>query len=184
MHLETDKRGRCRLRGGISASPLFHRGVLRLAICYLIIAAIRNFGLRCPLWQPSALDKNKYETTSQQVRRDNRSTFQNAIDNYSISNAFCACSPPPLTGRGLPYEQPAATSKKRQRLAGKLCCKCSLPVGRIRHFGSEDKLRELIVRTPTRFDLAGKQALDHAFQGGHGGVYLELTAEQYMKLKR
>jgi len=58
------------------------------------------------------------------------------------------------------------------------------PVGRIRHFGSEDKLRELIARTPTRFDLAGKQALDHAFAGGRGGVYLNLTGAQYVALKQ
>lgn len=57
------------------------------------------------------------------------------------------------------------------------------PTGRSRTFGSEDKLRELIVRTPTRFDLAGKQALEHAFAGGRGGLYLELTGEQYRKLR-
>jgi len=57
-------------------------------------------------------------------------------------------------------------------------------VGRSRSFGSEDKLRELIARTPTRFDPAGKQALEHAFTGGRGGLYLELTEEQYRKLKR
>jgi hypothetical protein len=43
------------------------------------------------------------------------------------------------------------------------------------------KLRELIARTPTRFDLAEKQALEHAFEGGRGGVDLELTREQYRK---
>lgn len=57
------------------------------------------------------------------------------------------------------------------------------PIGRIRQFGSADKLRELIARTPTRFDLAGKQALAHAIEGGRGGLYLELTGEQYRKLK-
>ena len=57
------------------------------------------------------------------------------------------------------------------------------PIGRSRAFGSEHKLRELIARTPTRFDLAGKQALEHAFAGGRGGLYLKLTGEQYWKLK-
>jgi hypothetical protein len=57
------------------------------------------------------------------------------------------------------------------------------PVGPIRQFGTADKVRELIARTPTRFDLAGKQALEYAFQNGRGGTYLELTAEQYRKLK-
>lgn len=56
-------------------------------------------------------------------------------------------------------------------------------IGRIRTFGSADKLRELIARTPTRLDLAAKQALEHAIQGGRGGVYLDLTSEQYRKLK-
>lgn len=58
------------------------------------------------------------------------------------------------------------------------------PVGRIRQFGTADKLRELVARTPTRFDLAGKQALEHAIQGGRGGLYLDLTAAQYVALKR
>jgi hypothetical protein len=57
------------------------------------------------------------------------------------------------------------------------------PVGRIRQFGSADKLRQLIARTPTRFDLAGKQALEHALERQRGGVYLELTREQYRRLK-
>lgn len=57
------------------------------------------------------------------------------------------------------------------------------PIGRIRKFGSADKLRELIARTPTRFDLAGKQALEVAFSGGRGGVYLELSQDQYQKLR-
>jgi hypothetical protein len=39
-------------------------------------------------------------------------------------------------------------------------------VGRIRHFGTADKVRDLIARTPTRFDLAGMQALEHAFERG------------------
>ena len=34
-----------------------------------------------------------------------------------------------------------------------------------------------------QFDLAGKQVREHAFEGGRGGVYLELTAGQYLKLK-
>jgi len=56
------------------------------------------------------------------------------------------------------------------------------PIGRIRKF-SEENLRELIARTPTRFDLPGKQALDSAFGNGFGGVFLDLTAAQYQKLK-
>lgn len=58
------------------------------------------------------------------------------------------------------------------------------PIGRVRQFGTADKLRDLVARTPTRFDLAGKQALEHALQGGRGGLYLELTDDQYRALKR
>ena len=56
------------------------------------------------------------------------------------------------------------------------------PVGRIRQLGSLDKVKELITRTPTRLDLAAKQAIEHAITVGRGGIYLELTAEQYRKL--
>lgn len=58
------------------------------------------------------------------------------------------------------------------------------PIGRIRQFGSADKLLDLIGRTPTRFDLAGKQALEHALAQGRGGLFLQLTEDQYQKLKR
>jgi len=58
------------------------------------------------------------------------------------------------------------------------------PVGRIRQLGSLDKVRELIARTPTHLDLAAKQAIEHAISVGRGGIYLDLTAEQYQKLKR
>jgi hypothetical protein len=57
-------------------------------------------------------------------------------------------------------------------------------IGRIRTFATADKVRELIARTPTLLDLAGKQALEHAIRGGRGGIYLELTVEQYRKLRR
>ena len=57
------------------------------------------------------------------------------------------------------------------------------PVGRIRRFGSKEKVQELIARTPSRFVLADKQALDYAFEIGRGCVHLSLTAEQYWKLK-
>jgi hypothetical protein len=57
------------------------------------------------------------------------------------------------------------------------------PIGPIRKFGSEDKLRELIARTPTKLTLADRQAFDHAIANGRGGIYLELTAEQYRKLR-
>src|ERR1700677_1530183 len=117
-------------------------------------------------------------------------------------------------------------STSRQRLAGKICAICSLPldlgnwpggerrcdrcagihkvymtymlrdgwsvqflepdlktpVGRIRQLGNVDKVKELIARTPTRLDLAAKQAIEHAIARGRGGIYLDLTGEQYRKL--
>ena len=50
-------------------------------------------------------------------------------------------------------------------------------------FESEEKVRELISRTATKFDLAGRQALDAGFEMGRGGVYLDLSTEQYQKLR-
>jgi hypothetical protein len=56
-------------------------------------------------------------------------------------------------------------------------------VGRIRTLGSVDKVRELINRTPTPMNLEVVNMLDHAINKGRGGIYLQLTREQYMKLK-
>ncbi len=56
------------------------------------------------------------------------------------------------------------------------------PVGRIRQLGSIDKVKELLARTPARLDLAAKQAIEHAIARGRGGIYLQLTEEQYRKL--
>jgi hypothetical protein len=57
------------------------------------------------------------------------------------------------------------------------------PVGRMRQFAGSDKLRELIARTPTRLDSAARQALEYAIAQGRGGLFLELTALQYSRLK-
>jgi hypothetical protein len=40
----------------------------------------------------------------------------------------------------------------------------------------------LIAHTPSRLDQAGKQAVEHAIAGGRGGLFLDLTADQYLKL--
>ena len=60
---------------------------------------------------------------------------------------------------------------------------CGRLWGGLRVFESEEKVRKLISRTATKFDLAGRQALDAGFGGGRGGVYLDLSAEQYRKLR-
>ncbi|MGI4831272.1 MAG: hypothetical protein ACRYFU_24285 [Janthinobacterium lividum] len=57
------------------------------------------------------------------------------------------------------------------------------PVCRMRNFASPDKIRELVARTPTKMVLEDKQALDYGISHGRGGAYLDLTAEQYRKLK-
>jgi len=57
------------------------------------------------------------------------------------------------------------------------------PVGQIRTFGDVDKVRQLIDRTPTSMNLEARNMLEHAISIGRGGMYLELTGEQYRKLK-
>ena len=57
------------------------------------------------------------------------------------------------------------------------------PAGRKREFGSPDKIRDMIARTPTRQDQSAKQSLEYGIEIGRGGLFLELTAEQYRKLK-
>lgn len=61
---------------------------------------------------------------------------------------------------------------------------CRTPVGRIRTFGSTEKLLELIARTPTKLMQEDKQALEHAIEIGRGGMWLDLKAEQYAALLR
>lgn len=57
------------------------------------------------------------------------------------------------------------------------------PVCRMRNFAWPDKIRELIARTSTKLNLGDKQGLDCGISNGRGGIYLDLTAEQYRKLK-
>ena len=55
---------------------------------------------------------------------------------------------------------------------------------KVRHLFSDiHKVLELIARTPTKMNQAAKQAVEHAFRMGERGVWLELTDEQYRKLK-
>lgn len=57
-------------------------------------------------------------------------------------------------------------------------------IGRGRLFGSADKLRDLVVRTPTKMLSEDRNAFEHGIDKGRGGVWLEVTAEQYVALKR
>jgi hypothetical protein len=52
------------------------------------------------------------------------------------------------------------------------------------NFATEDKVVELIRRSGGLKDSAAKQAVEHAISNGRGGVYLDLTEEQYQKLRR
>lgn len=45
------------------------------------------------------------------------------------------------------------------------------------------KLIEMGERGGYGLNLEGRQALDHAIENGRGGIWLELTEEQYRKLK-
>jgi hypothetical protein len=55
-------------------------------------------------------------------------------------------------------------------------------IGPLRVWKSSDVIQELIRRTPTKLDLAAHQALDIAFETGRGGIFLNLTPEQYARL--
>jgi hypothetical protein len=56
------------------------------------------------------------------------------------------------------------------------------PIGRIRTFCDPEKIRELIGRTPTPLNLGARNMLEHAILDDRGGMYLQLTGEQYRKL--
>jgi hypothetical protein len=58
------------------------------------------------------------------------------------------------------------------------------PVGRILTFADPDKIRELIARTPTPMNLETRNMLEHSITQGRGGLYLDLTNEQYIKLSK
>src|SRR5579863_2351879 len=60
--------------------------------------------------------------------------------------------------------------------------KTSLPRKLI--FRSHQKVRELAERGGCALNLETLQALNHGLETGRGGVWLELSEEQYLKLKR
>lgn len=57
------------------------------------------------------------------------------------------------------------------------------PLPRSFTFKSDEKIRELIRRVDAGLDLAAEQGLNHGIEIGRGGVWLNLTDEQYMKLR-
>jgi hypothetical protein len=60
--------------------------------------------------------------------------------------------------------------------------KTALPVKL--HFASSDKVVELVERGGGISDQESRLMLDQAIATGRGGVFLRLTEEQYVKLKR
>ena len=57
------------------------------------------------------------------------------------------------------------------------------PLPRKLHFASPDKVVELVERGGGLSNLESRQALDQAIGIGRGGVFLNLTEEQYARLK-
>jgi hypothetical protein len=51
------------------------------------------------------------------------------------------------------------------------------------NFKNCDKVREIAERGGCNMVLESRQALDHGIEIGRGGVWLELSEEQYQKLK-
>lgn len=58
------------------------------------------------------------------------------------------------------------------------------PVGRGCLFGSAEKVRELVRKSQTRLEEAERRTLEAGLETGRGGLWLELSAEQYLRLKR
>ena len=57
------------------------------------------------------------------------------------------------------------------------------PLPRKLHFASPDKLVKLVERGGGLSNLESRQALDQAIKIGRGGAFLNLTEEQYARLK-
>lgn len=49
---------------------------------------------------------------------------------------------------------------------------------------SSEKIRQLAERGGANMSLDARQALDHGIEIGRGGIWLELSEEQYEKLRR
>lgn len=57
------------------------------------------------------------------------------------------------------------------------------PLSRKLAFADRDKIYELARRGGAKLDLEAQQAIHHALEIGRGGVWLNLTDDQYQKLK-
>ncbi len=57
------------------------------------------------------------------------------------------------------------------------------PLPRKLHFASPEKVIEIVQRGGGLCSLESRQALDQAIEIGRGGVFLDLTEDQYARLK-
>lgn len=51
------------------------------------------------------------------------------------------------------------------------------------HFKSEEKIRTIVDKVGNFANLQDRQALDYGLRIGRGGVWLQLSGEQYLRLK-
>jgi len=58
------------------------------------------------------------------------------------------------------------------------------PLPRKITFHNPAKLIEMAEHGGYRLNLEGRQALDNAIENGRGGIWLELTEEQYERLRK
>ena len=57
------------------------------------------------------------------------------------------------------------------------------PLPRRLHFRDADKIRAIVDKVGSFANLQDRQALDYGLEIGRGGVWLQLTQEQYERLK-
>ncbi len=57
------------------------------------------------------------------------------------------------------------------------------PLARRLYFKSPEKIRIIVEKVGNFADLQERQALDYGLEMGRGGVWLQLTEEQYRRLK-
>jgi hypothetical protein len=59
-----------------------------------------------------------------------------------------------------------------------------IPLPRKFTFADPEKIRELDRRGEAWRDPESRQMLEHAIETGRGGIYLRLTPDQYLRLRR
>jgi hypothetical protein len=58
------------------------------------------------------------------------------------------------------------------------------PLPRTLNLTNAGKIYELAQRGNYSMNIEGRHAIDHAIEMGRGGIWLELTGDQYAKLKQ